>query len=69
VVRTAAKPATLAHAIQEQLRQATRLPVSDVHSMDEVVSLSAARQRINMLLMTVLGYSALLLAARSASMA
>ena len=35
----------------------------DVHSMEEVVSLSAARQRFNMLLMTVFGCVALLLAA------
>jgi putative ABC transport system permease protein len=45
------------------LRQATGLPVSQIHSMDEVVSLSTARQRFNMLLMTVFGCAALLLAA------
>jgi putative ABC transport system permease protein len=37
--------------------------VTQVHSMDEVVQLSAARQRFNMLLMTVFGAMALLLAA------
>jgi hypothetical protein len=63
IVRTAANPAPLVPAIQEQLRQATGLPVTDVHSMDEVVSLSTARPRFNMLLMTVFGCSALLLAA------
>ncbi|HEY6346464.1 MAG TPA: ABC transporter permease [Bryobacteraceae bacterium] len=63
IVRTAGSPATLVPAVQEQLRQATALPVSDLHSMDEVVSLSTARQRFNMLLMTVFGCSALLLAA------
>jgi predicted permease len=63
LVRTVPDPATLIPSIQEQLRQATGLPVSDVHSMDEVVSLSTARQRFNMLLMTVFGGSALLLAA------
>lgn len=63
VARAAAKPAALASPIQKQLRQATGLPATDVHSMDEVVSLSAARQRFNMLLMTVLGCAALLLAA------
>lgn len=63
VVRTAAEPHGLVPAIREQLRQATGLPVSDVHSMDEVVSLSTARQRFNMLLMTIFGCSALLLAA------
>jgi putative ABC transport system permease protein len=63
IVRTQTNPARLVPTIQEQLRQATGLPVSDVHSMDEVVSLSTARQRFNMLLMTVFGCSALVLAA------
>ena len=43
---------SLSAAIQEQLRQATGLPVSDVRSMDEVVSRSTSRQRFNMWLMT-----------------
>lgn len=63
IVRTTGNPATLVPAMQEQLRQATGLPVSDVRAMDEVVSLSTARQRFNMLLMTVFGCCALLLAA------
>jgi putative ABC transport system permease protein len=63
VVRTTAAPHGLISAIQEQLRQTTGLPVSDIHSMDEVVSLSTARERFNMLLMTVFGCAALLLAA------
>jgi ABC-type antimicrobial peptide transport system permease subunit len=52
----------MAGPIQEQLRQATGLPVSNVRSMDAVVSLSTSRQRFNMWLMTVFGASALLLA-------
>ncbi|HEX5431050.1 MAG TPA: FtsX-like permease family protein, partial [Bryobacteraceae bacterium] len=63
IVRTAAAPRSLIPAIRDQLRQATGLPVSDVHTMDEVVSLSTARQRFNMLLMAVFGGAALLLAA------
>jgi putative ABC transport system permease protein len=63
VVRTQVEPHSLVPAIREQLRLATGLPVSNILSMDEVVSLSAARQRLNMLLMTVFGGSALLLAA------
>jgi len=63
VVRTQMEPHTLSSAIQEQLRQATGLPVTDVRSMGEVVSLSTARERFNMWLMTVFGASALLLAA------
>ena len=63
VVRTQAEPHSLSAAIQEQLRQATGLPVTDVRSMGEVVSLSTSRERFNMWLMTVFGVSALLLAA------
>ena len=36
VVRTQVPPQSLSSAIQEQLRQATGLPVSDVRSMDEI---------------------------------
>jgi predicted permease len=63
VVRTSVEPLSLSGRIQEELRQATGLPVSDIHSMDDVVSLSTSRQRFNMLLMTVFACSALLLAA------
>jgi predicted permease len=63
VVRTQTPPQKLAPAIQEQLRQATGVPVTDLLLMDEVVSLSIARQRLSMLLMTVFGGAALLLAA------
>ena len=63
VVRTHVEPHTLSATIQDQLRQVSGLPVSDVHSMDEVVSLSTSRERFNMLLMTIFGCSALLLAA------
>jgi len=45
------------------LRQSSGLPVSEVRSMEEVVSRSISRQRFNVLLMTVFGASALLLAA------
>jgi predicted permease len=63
VVRTRTDPRAMSNAIQEQLRQATGLPISDVRSMSEVVSLSVSRQRFNMWLMSVFGASALLLAA------
>jgi putative ABC transport system permease protein len=63
VVRTRAAPYSVSAAVQEQLRQASGLPVSDVRSMEDVVSRSISRQRFNMLLMTVFGISALLLAA------
>jgi putative ABC transport system permease protein len=63
VVRTHANPYTLSAPIQEQLRQASGLPVSDVRTMDEVVLRSTSRERFNMWLMSVFGCSALLLAA------
>jgi predicted permease len=63
VVRTEANSARLSQAIQEALREETGLPVSGVQSMEDVVSLSVSRQRFNMVVMTVFGGAALLLAA------
>ena len=63
VIRTRVDPYSLSGQIQEQLRQVSGLPVSDVRTMIEVVSRSISRQRLNMLLMTIFGLSALLLAA------
>jgi predicted permease len=63
IVRTRVAPYTVSAAVQEQLRQVSGLPVSDVRSMEDVVSRSISRQRFNMLLMTVFGAAALLLAA------
>ena len=63
VVRTQGNPYTLSTQIQEQLRQASGLPVSDIRTMEEVISRSTSRERFNMWLMTVFGASALLLAA------
>jgi ABC-type antimicrobial peptide transport system permease subunit len=63
VVRTQGKPRGLIPAIQEQLRHSTGLPVTDVASMDQVVWADTARQRFAVLLMTVFGSTALLLAA------
>jgi ABC-type antimicrobial peptide transport system permease subunit len=48
--------------VEEQIRQASGLPVSDVRAMDEVVSRSTSRERFHMLLMSVFGAAALLLA-------
>ena len=63
VVRTRVEPYSLGQPIQEQLRQATGLQASDVRSMTDVVARSISRQRFNVLLMTVFGSAALLLAA------
>jgi putative ABC transport system permease protein len=62
IVRTRGSAMALAPAIQEQLRQLSGLPVTDIRTMDEVVSRSTSRQRFNMLLMTVFGSAALILA-------
>ncbi len=63
IVRTESEPRTLIPAIQEQLRQSTGLPVTDVAPMDRVVRAQIGRQRFSMVLMTVFGGVALLLAA------
>jgi putative ABC transport system permease protein len=63
IVRTQVAPQSLSEAIQNQLRQATGLPVSDVRSIDEIVALSVSRQKFNMWVMSVFGGCALLLAA------
>lgn len=63
IVKTEVPPQSVSATIQEQLRQVTGLPVSDVKSMDEIVALSVSRQRFNMWVMSVFGACALLLAA------
>ena len=63
VVRTAGDPYAMSASVQEELRQATGLPVANVRSMADIVVRSTSRQRFNMWLMTVFGASALLLAA------
>ncbi|HEV8415565.1 MAG TPA: ABC transporter permease [Bryobacteraceae bacterium] len=64
IVRTRVPPESLSMAIQNELRQASGgLPVARVRSMDEVAAQSTARSRFNMLLMSIFGGSALLLAA------
>jgi putative ABC transport system permease protein len=63
IVRTRANTDGLIKTIQEQLRQTTGLPVFEVHSMGEELSLSTRQQRFNMLLMTIFACAAMLLAA------
>ena len=63
IARTQMSPQQLSQAIQDELQLVSGLPVSDVRTMDEVVSRSTSRQRFNMWLMTVFGATALLLAA------
>ena len=63
IVRTQMPPQSLSSIIQDALRQSAGLPVSDVKSMDDIVSVSVSRQKFNMWVMTVFGGCALLLAA------
>ncbi len=64
VVRTRGEPHGLSVAIQKALREASGgLPVARIKSMDEIVVKSTARSDFNMLLLTVFGCAALLLAA------
>jgi putative ABC transport system permease protein len=64
VVRTRGEPHALSTAIQKELREASGgLPVARVKSMDEIVVQSTARSDFNMMLLTVFGCAALLLAA------
>ncbi len=63
VVRTKGDPMSISKQVESTLRSVTGLPVSDIRTMDEVVSRSTARQRFHMLLMSVFGGVALILAA------
>ena len=63
VIRTQTESQPLIKTIQQELEQATGLPVTGVASMDQVVWAQTGRQRFNVLLMAIFGASALLLAA------
>ncbi len=64
LVRTHTDPHQFMTSVPEQLRQASGgFPVARVRSMEEVVVHSTAREDFNMLLLTIFGASALILAA------
>jgi ABC-type antimicrobial peptide transport system permease subunit len=64
IVRTSRDPRQAINAITEQLRLASGgFPVAHVRTMDEVVGRSTARESFNMLLLTIFGAVALVLAA------
>ena len=64
LVRTHGDPHQYIYAITEELRQASGgFPVARVRPMSEVVVQSTAREDFNMLLLTIFGASALILAA------
>ena len=66
-MHTASDPSTLAIAIaiaiEAELRGLTGVPVASVETMSEVVAISTSRERFNMLLMSIFGAAALVLAA------
>jgi predicted permease len=63
-VRTHGDPKQLSALIAEQLRQASGgFPVAHVRTMDEIVSRTTSRQNFNMMLLTIFGVIALVLAA------
>jgi ABC-type antimicrobial peptide transport system permease subunit len=63
IVRTKSDPGQFTRQIQDRLQQATGLPVSQIQSMNDVVSVSTSRSRFNMWIMSVFGGAAMLLAA------
>jgi len=63
IVRAGLEPRSIAPGLADRLRHATALPVKQVRSMDQIASASAALTQLNMVLMTIFGLSALLLAA------
>jgi predicted permease len=64
VVRTRVEPHSLTSATQRELGQVSGgLPVARTRTMDEIVVQSTARTDFNMLLLTIFGCAALLLAA------
>jgi ABC-type antimicrobial peptide transport system permease subunit len=63
IVRSSIDPNSLVVPLKNRLRDGTALPVTQVRSMDEIADQSTARTRLNMVLMTTFGLSALLLAA------
>ena len=63
IVRTSVAPENVSSAVQDIIRQTTGVPVTNVQNMEDIVSINISRQRLNMLLMTIFGGSALVLAA------
>ena len=64
IIKTAAPLASLTAVVQKEfLAVDAQLPIAQVRSMEDLVSTSIARQNFNMLLLTIFGAIALLLAA------
>ncbi len=63
-VRTRSDPAAMAHAVEQQIWKVdAQLPITKVHTMNEVSAASFAGRRFNMLLLTIFSSLALILAA------
>jgi putative ABC transport system permease protein len=64
VVRTRVPPLSLSSAIRNELREVSGgLPVAHIRTMEETISRSTAAENFNMLVLTIFGWGALLLAA------
>ena len=63
VIRTRVPPLSLSSSIQNELRQASGLPIARVRTMEETMSRSTAAEDFNTLVLTIFGCSAMLLAA------
>ncbi len=64
IIRSQADPRTLVNPVTAALREASGgLPVAHIRTMDEVEARNTARQRLDMLLLTVFGGAGLLMAA------
>jgi len=64
IVRTRVEPHSVIKPVSDAIREASGgLPVAHIRSMDEIVVNSTSRQHFNMLLLTIFGISALLMAA------
>ena len=64
IVKTRVEPHTLEKQIAAAIREASGgLPVAHIREMDELVVQNTSRQRFNMLLLTIFGSAALLMAA------
>ena len=63
-IRTNVDPHTLVKPVSAALREASGgLPVAHIHTMEDLVVTNTSRQRLNMLLLSIFGASALLMAA------
>jgi predicted permease len=62
-VRATAPSASLTEVVANELRQVTGVPILDTETMEQVVAVATARERFNMLLMSIFGAAALALAA------